>query len=150
VAEDRQTRKDASIKCGNSLIADKNEHGHAFDWQAEFPEIFERGGFDIVIGNPPYVRMETIKPFKPYLEKHYAVASDRADLYAYFYEKGFALLRPGGRLGYISSSTFATIPLPETNHPLRQSLRATGQAVTDMCGARSQAVQLVLRRIPSR
>ena len=50
--------------------------------------------------------METIKLFKPYLEKHYAVASDRADLYAYFYEKGFELLRPGGRLGYISSSTF--------------------------------------------
>ncbi len=95
-----------SIKCGNSLIADKNEHGRAFDWQAEFPEIFSRGGFDIVLGNPPYVRMETIKPFKPYLEKHYAVAADRADLYAYFYEKGFALLRPGGRLGYISSSTF--------------------------------------------
>jgi type I restriction-modification system DNA methylase subunit len=97
---------DASIKCGNSLIADKNEHGRAFDWQAEFPEVFARGGFDVVLGNPPYVHMETIKPFKPYLEKHYAVASDRADLYAYFYEKGFALLRPGGRLGYISSSTF--------------------------------------------
>jgi type I restriction-modification system DNA methylase subunit len=97
---------DASIKCGNSLIADKNEHGRAFDWRAEFPEIFARGGFDIVLGNPPYVRMETIKPFKPYLEKQYAVASDRADLYAYFYEKGFELLRPGGRLGYISSSTF--------------------------------------------
>jgi hypothetical protein len=60
-----------SIKCGNSLIADKNEHGRAFDWRAEFPEIFARGGFDIVLG------METIKLFKPYLEKHYAVASDR-------------------------------------------------------------------------
>jgi hypothetical protein len=95
-----------SIKCGNSLIADKNEHGRAFDWQAEFSEIFARGGFDIVLGNPPYVRMETIKPFKPYLEKHYAVAADRADLYAYFFEKGLELLRPGGRLGYISSSTF--------------------------------------------
>ncbi len=95
-----------SIKCGNSLIADKNEHGRAFDWQAEFPEIFARGGFDIVLGNPPYVRQETIKPFKPYLAKHFAVYSGAADLYAYFYEKGFELLRPGGRLGYISSSTF--------------------------------------------
>ena len=95
-----------SIRCGNSLIADKSEHGRAFDWQAEFPEIFAQGGFDIVLGNPPYVRMETIKPFKPYLEKHYAAAADRADLYAYFYEKGFKLLRPGGRLGYVSSSTF--------------------------------------------
>jgi type I restriction-modification system DNA methylase subunit len=104
VLERRSTR--ARWKCGNSLIADKNEHGRAFDWQAAFPEIFARGRFDIVLGNPPYVRMETIKPFKPYLEKHYAVAADRADLYAYFYEKGFELLRPGGRLGYISSSTF--------------------------------------------
>ena len=95
-----------SIRCGNSLIADKNEHGRAFDWEAAFPKIFARGRFDIVLGNPPYVRMETIKPFKPYLEKHYAVAADRADLYAYFYERGFELLRPGGRLGYVSSSTF--------------------------------------------
>jgi type I restriction-modification system DNA methylase subunit len=94
------------IRCGNSLIADKNEHGRAFDWQVEFPEIFARGGFDIVLGNPPYVRQETIKPFKPYLAKHFAVYSGAADLYAYFYEKGFELLRPGGRLGYISSSTF--------------------------------------------
>jgi type I restriction-modification system DNA methylase subunit len=111
---------DASIKCGNSLIADKNEHGRAFDWQAEFPEIFAQGGFDIVLGNPPYVRMETIKPFKPYLENHYAVASDRADLYAYFYEKGVELLRPGGRLGYISSSTFFRTGSGE---PLRHYLR---------------------------
>ncbi|MGH6793813.1 MAG: Eco57I restriction-modification methylase domain-containing protein, partial [Methylocella sp.] len=96
----------ASIKCGNSLIADKNEHGRAFDWRAEFPEIFARGGFDVVLGNPPYVRQETIKPFKPYLKKHFAVYAGAADLYAYFYENGFELLRPGGRLGYISSSTF--------------------------------------------
>ena len=95
-----------SIKCGNSLIADKNEHGRAFDWQAEFPEVIARGGFDIVLGNPPYVRMETIKPFKPYLEKHYAVYAGAADLYTYFFERGLGLIKPGGRLGYISSWTF--------------------------------------------
>ncbi|MGH6822902.1 MAG: Eco57I restriction-modification methylase domain-containing protein, partial [Methylocella sp.] len=114
----------ASIKCGNSLIADKNEHGRAFNWQAQFPDIFARGGFDIVLGNPPYVRMETIKPFKPYLEKHYAVAADRADLYAYFYEKGFELLRLGGRLGYISSSTFLRTGSGE---PLRHYLRTRAE-----------------------
>jgi tRNA1(Val) A37 N6-methylase TrmN6 len=106
---------DASIKCGNSLIANKNEHGRAFDWQAEFPDIFARGGFDIVLGNPPYVRQETIKPFKPYLAAHFAVYAGAADLYAYFYEKGFELLRPGGRLGYISSSTFFFAPA-RVNH----------------------------------
>ena len=68
--------------------------------------MFERGGFDVVIGNPPYVRMEYVKPFKPYLQEQYAVASDRADLYAYFYERGFGILKEGGRLGFISSSTF--------------------------------------------
>jgi type I restriction-modification system DNA methylase subunit len=68
--------------------------------------VFSQGGFDVVIGNPPYVRMELIKPFKPYLEKHYVVADDRTDLYAYFYERGVSVLKTGGRLGYISSSTF--------------------------------------------
>ena len=68
--------------------------------------MFAQGGFDVVIGNPPYVRMELIKPIKPYLEKHYVVADDRTDLYAYFFERGVGLLKDGGRLGYISSSTF--------------------------------------------
>ena len=68
--------------------------------------MFARGGFDAVIGNPPYVRMEHLKAFKPYLETNYTVAADRADLYAYFFEKGVRLLKDGGRLGYISSSTF--------------------------------------------
>ena len=68
--------------------------------------MFARGGFDVVIGNPPYVRMELIKPVKPYLEKHYVVAADRTDLYAYFFERGVRVLKDGGRLGYISSSTF--------------------------------------------
>ena len=47
-----------------------------------------------------------IKAVKPYLEKHYVVAADRADLYAYFFERGVGLLKDGGRLGFISSSTF--------------------------------------------
>jgi len=64
------------------------------------------GGFDIVIGNPPYVRMEYLKEAKPQLAKHYAVAAERADLYAYFFEKGVRLLKEGGRLGFISSSSF--------------------------------------------
>jgi hypothetical protein len=97
---------EATIKVGNSLIDDKDFTDHPFDWRAAFPDVFAQGGFDIVIGNPPYVRMEFIKPFKPYLEKHYVVAADRTDLYAYFFERGVGLLKDGGRLGYISSSTF--------------------------------------------
>ncbi|HXQ50407.1 MAG TPA: N-6 DNA methylase [Stellaceae bacterium] len=97
---------DETICWGNSLIEDSDFHRRAFEWRSAFPQIFASGGFDIVIGNPPYVRMELIKPFKPYLEKRYEVVADRADLYAYFFELGVRLLKPGGRLGYISSSTF--------------------------------------------
>lgn len=104
--EHRLQNLEATIKTGNSLIADPAFTDHPFDWREAFPEVFAAGGFDIVIGNPPYVRMELIKPFKPYLEKHYVVAADRADLYAYFFEKGVGVLKDGGRLGYISSSTF--------------------------------------------
>lgn len=97
---------EATIKVGNSLIDDAAFTEHPFDWRAAFPDVFAQGGFDVVIGNPPYVRMELIKPVKPYLEKHYAVAADRTDLYAYFFEQGVGVLKDGGRLGYISSSTF--------------------------------------------
>jgi TaqI-like C-terminal specificity domain/N-6 DNA Methylase len=97
---------EATIKVGNSLIDEAKFTEHPFDWRAAFPDVFARGGFDIVIGNPPYVRMELIKPVKPYLEKHYVVAADRTDLYAFFFERGVDVLKDGGRLGYISSSTF--------------------------------------------
>lgn len=97
---------EANLRVGNSLIADADYTPRPFDWQTAFPDVFADGGFDVVLGNPPYVRMERLKPIKPYLEARYAVASDRADLYAYFYELGLKLLKPGGRLGYISSSTF--------------------------------------------
>ena len=97
---------EATIRVGDSLIEDAAFSPRAFDWRASFPDVFAGGGFDIVIGNPPYVRMELIKAIKPYLEEHYAVASDRADLYAYFFERGARLLKRGGRLGFISSSTF--------------------------------------------
>jgi hypothetical protein len=95
--------------CRRRLIESANYAylAHGFYWASAFPGIMkEEGGFDVVLGNPPYVRMEHLKPLKPFLEKRYEVVSDRADLYAYFYERGLRLLKPGGRLGYISSSTF--------------------------------------------
>lgn len=104
-----------NIQVGNSLIEDSDFSHRAFSWAGAFPAIFPRNeqgavapeaGFDLVLGNPPYVRMELLKPIKPYLQRRFAVASDRADLYAYFFELGVRILKPGGRLGYISSSTF--------------------------------------------
>lgn len=97
---------EATIRVGDSLIDDPKWTERPFDWRAAFPNVFSKGGFDVVIGNPPYVRMELIKPVKPYLEKAYVVAADRTDLYAYFFEQGVRVLKDGGRLGYISSSTF--------------------------------------------
>jgi len=97
---------EATIKVGDSLIDDKKWTERPFNWREAFPDVFANGGFDVVIGNPPYVRMELIKKFKPYLEKNYVVADDRTDLYAYFFEQGVRILKDGGRLGFISSSTF--------------------------------------------
>jgi type I restriction-modification system DNA methylase subunit len=115
---------EANLRVGNSLIADATFTPRPFDWQAAFPDVFASGGFDVVLGNPPYVRMERLKAIKPYLEKHYAVASDRADLYCYFYELGLRLLKPGGRLGHISSSTFFKTG---SGKPLRRHLLADAQ-----------------------
>ena len=63
-------------------------------------------GFDVVIGNPPYVRQEKIKSLKPTLKKQYDCYTGTADLYVYFYERGFQLLREDGILTYISSNKY--------------------------------------------
>jgi len=123
---------DANIRVGDSLIEDSSfaYRSHGFEWKTAFPDIFAGGGFDVALGNPPYVRMELIKPMKPWLEKRYEVVADRADLYAYFFERGIKLLKPGGRLGYISSSTFFKTG---SGAPLRDFLRknATIETVVD-------------------
>jgi len=102
-----------NIKCGNSLIGwdilndnpgmgqEEIDRINPFDWEKEFPEIFQRGGFSIVIGNPPYVRQEGLGEFKGYFQKHYKVYQGTADLYAYFIERGVSLLREGGIFSYI-------------------------------------------------
>ncbi|MEB3231114.1 MAG: DNA methyltransferase [Leptolyngbyaceae bacterium] len=95
------TYLDDNIKVGNSIIADPTVDPLAFDWNAAFPDVFADGGFDVVIGNPPYVRQELLTPFKPYLQDHYQSYDGVADLYVYFYEKGLNILRSNGLLSYI-------------------------------------------------
>ena len=98
---------DKNIKCGDSLIDDETVVGEkAFNWNAEFSEIFDNGGFDIVIGNPPYVRQEMIKHLKPYLQDNYATYSGVADLYVYFFEKGLNILKDNGFLSFICSNKY--------------------------------------------
>jgi hypothetical protein len=67
----RLTSLDHTIREGNSIISDPAAHPRAFDWQAAFPEVFAQGGFDVVIGNPPYIRQEWIALFKPYWERRF-------------------------------------------------------------------------------
>lgn len=97
---------DDTIRDGDSIIEDRAFSPNPFAWDGQFDAIRQAGGFDVIIGNPPYVRMEVLKPVKPYLAQRYTVADERTDLYAYFFERAVNLLKPGGRLGFISSSTF--------------------------------------------
>ncbi len=95
------TSLDHTIRAGNSIVADATAHPRAFDWQEAFPEVFGAGGFDVVVGNPPYVRQELLSSIKPYLQSQYAAYHGMADLYVYFYELGLRMLKPGGLLSYI-------------------------------------------------
>jgi len=99
---------DKNIKCGNSLIDDIEVAGSkAFNWTGEFSSVFSDGGFDVVIGNPPYVRNELISiTEKEYLEKNYDTYTGKSDLYVYFFEQFIKLLRPNGIGGMIVSSKY--------------------------------------------
>lgn len=88
-----------------------------FEWKLDFPEVLNASvagepGFDIVIGNPPYIRQESITAIKPYLEKidgkiNYEVYNSTSDIYTYFFELGHKLLKPEkGVLTYICSKKY--------------------------------------------
>jgi len=168
-----------NIKCGNSLIGpdyyenqqmslfDEEEcyRINAFDWQAEFPQIFSPSlstktsfrsevlsadrhgdaistssslrkspsttfrtgaateaisGFDVVIGNPPYVRQETLGNLKDYFKQHYQVYHGAADLYAYFIERGLSLLKKDGIFSYIVANKWMRA---NYGKPLRQWMK---------------------------
>ena len=114
-----------NIKCGNSLIGpdfyrdrqmgllDDEEiyRINAFDWQAEFPEIMNVGGFDVVIGNPPYIRIQTMKEWAPvevefYKHGYKAASKGNYDIYVVFVERALQLLNDEGRMGYILPHKF--------------------------------------------
>jgi hypothetical protein len=102
----RLTSLDHTIREGNSIITDPAVHPKAFDWQAAFPEVFAQGGFDVVVGNPPYIRQEWIAPFKPYWERRFKSYHGVADIFVYFFEQGVEVLRPGGQLAFITSGSW--------------------------------------------
>jgi len=91
-----------NIKCGNSLINDKEIDPRAFNWEKEFP--FK---FDVVIGNPPYVRVQELGYNQiDYFKDNYKVAHKRVDISLMFFELGCNLLKKDGKLGFISSVQF--------------------------------------------
>jgi len=97
-----------NIKCGNSLIDDPEIAGDkAFNWHAQFSEINRNGGFNVIIGNPPYVRNDTLpKEEKQYYMTSYKSASGKFDLYLVFIEKAISLLNDDGIKGFIIPSKF--------------------------------------------
>lgn len=137
-----------NIKCGNSLIGydiidpslsplskggmqggffalddEAKDRINPFDWNSKtagFGEILESGGFDAVIGNPPYVRQELLGDFKDYFQQHYEVYHGTADLYAYFIEKGVSLLRKDGLFSYIVANKWMRANYGE---PLRKWMK---------------------------
>ncbi|MEA1936374.1 MAG: DNA methyltransferase, partial [Thermodesulfobacteriota bacterium] len=109
-----------NIKCGNSLIGPDFYEGqqtsfldeeemyriNIFDWETEFKEAMQAGGFDAVIGNPPYVRIQAMKEWAPlevefYKKRYMAASKGNYDIYVVFVEKGLNLLNGRGRFGFI-------------------------------------------------
>ncbi|MBW6503959.1 Eco57I restriction-modification methylase domain-containing protein [bacterium] len=118
-----------NIKCGNSLIGSDFYQGasgvlpmfgeeerlriNVFDWEKEFPRIFsgDNPGFDVVIGNPPYIRIQALKEWAPlevefYKKRYVSAGKGNYDIYVVFVEKGLSLLNGKGRLGYILPHKF--------------------------------------------
>jgi len=115
---------DDNIKSGNSLIDLDYYDGESdvgdgrkvnpFSWQKAFPAVFLQGGFDCVIGNPPYVDSEemakTNKELRKYAISHYETAKGNWDMYCVYTERAIKLLKTGGTFGFIVPSKFLSVP----------------------------------------
>jgi hypothetical protein len=100
-----------NIRCGNSLIDDPAVAGDkAFNWQHAFPDVFAKGGFDVVIGNPPYLRVQGIKEnhneISSHIEANYKSAKGRYDLYILFIEKSVKIINKNGKISFILPHNF--------------------------------------------
>lgn len=135
------TTLDRNIRCGNSLVGpdfadffqrrqgdlferaseEERDRVNVFDWRAAFPEVFERGGFDCVVGNPPYVKLQNFRKVEPRVAEYLVQArrpdgaprfestqTGNFDLYLPFIEQGIDLLNPAGRMGFIAQTAWVT------------------------------------------
>lgn len=122
---------DDNIRSGNSLIGldfydleldfGEPKKIKPFSWEKSFPSVFARGGFDVVIGNPPYVRQELLGDQKNYFRQRYQVYHGVADLYTYFFERGATLLNDQGVFGIIMANKWMRAAYGE---PLRRWLKS--------------------------
>ena len=121
----------SNIKCGNSLIDDTAVAGDkAFDWKKEFSEIMNSGGFDVVIGNPPYVNVEMIsKTDKEYFGKIYQTFYKRSDLFSLFIELSLVRLTKNGIISFIIPSQI----LNNLSYKLIRELILTNKWLKEVC-----------------
>jgi len=138
---------DHTIRCGNSLVGpdyefsgpsaerELSEELNRFDWRAAFPEVFPEGGpggFDVVLGNPPYVKLQNLMKVDPHVagwlqarrgdDTYFSALTGNTDLYLPFIEKGLRLLNATGRMAYIAPSVWT---VNEYGEGLRQLVRET-------------------------
>ncbi|MEW5677178.1 DNA methyltransferase [Flavobacterium enshiense] len=114
-----------NIKCGNSLIDDPEVAGDkAFNWQQAFPKVFAKGGFDVVIGNPPYVQLQKMGKISDMLKNcGYETFDKGGDIYCLFTERGYKLLKKGGIQSFIMPNKWMLVAYGK---PLRKFLSKTG------------------------
>ena len=125
------TSLDDNIRCGNSVINDTSVVGDkAFDWHEQFAEIFKQGGFDVVVGNPPYVDSEvmtkTVPDERNWLSKNYTTAKGNWDLFVVFVQKGADIIKPGGYSSMIMPNKILSAPYAKT---LRAYVKSNYQLV---------------------
>jgi type I restriction-modification system DNA methylase subunit len=103
---------DRNLRCGNSLVSDSSEnfeHRYSdvddvnpFNWEEEFPDILSEGGFDKLIGNPPYLKISKLDDVQEkFLKEDYSTLKSESNTFAAFIERSGQLLKEGGKLGFI-------------------------------------------------
>jgi adenine-specific DNA-methyltransferase len=130
-----------NIVCGNSIIGtdilaedllmgDEENKLHPMDFDERFRDVMQRGGFDALVGNPPYVRIQTLPANQvTYLTHRYESVKGNCDLYVSFVQRGYELLKQGGRLGQIVPNKFIKTDYGEGLRKFIASKRALAELV---------------------